>query len=333
MRRLLACRFVSVTAQIRAYRAIAPPGRSAAPSSRMDDKETNAASGAQPLLAASGGMMDDGVGDDPSGGGMPTNSQLTSTAVVAVPSASSCRDKDGISFECNKCRRKVFEEEMNNNRKGSCTKCALNYKSLTDRWKIDKQLKEWWSRKSDGDKRSWYLSRQETQLGLKRKFDSAAYQESSCASAHAQTDEVDSYIPYRVFLRDNLASGKEVLAIEKEWKDFIETNRGDCRHIRGQWLMPQFEGLKVVRGKKSCQEMRAIGQAEVTSADQLARLRNDGATLLSEYAAHIPVPQMPTLQDPIVTAHQGEMQRAMQAPDVIADAIALEVTLADALKY
>ena len=331
------------TAQIRAYRAVAPPSRSAASRSRMDDKdeseaasgaklllaasgsqvddkELHAASSARTLLVASGGRMDDGVGGDSSGGGMRNNNQL-----VAMPCAEKWRDNDAKSFECTKCRRKFPEENMSH-RKGVCNKCCLSYKSLADRWKVKSSLKIWWAGKSDDDKRKWYLDQQETQRGIKRKSESAAYQESSFASAHAQTDEVDVWIPYKTFVRENLASGKEINAIDEEWKDFIDNHRDQCKKARGQWLVPQFEGIRAVRGKKQLVEIRAIRQTAVTSKDQLVQLMNDGATLLSQFAEQIPVPQMPKLEEPCVAAREEEMPLSMQAPDVIADEIAREVT-------
>jgi hypothetical protein len=269
-------------------------------------------------------MADDGLASDASGGGM----TIPWSATAMVLSARKLKHKDTKTFPCNKCGCQFPVEEMSH-RNNTCEKDAQSYKSLTDRWKTNKNLRSWWVNKTPDEKRNWYLQQPETSTGMKRQFDSAVYQERSALSAHVQEDEVDCFIPYRVFFRESKAEGKEKDAIDEEWKAWIETRQSECKRRRNEWLIPQFEGIQTISGTRHAQEVHAIRQAEITSPDQLVQMMNSGEKMLNQFSSQIPVPVMPIACTPNVEPQYPvptDTPLGVQAPDVIGYAIALEVT-------
>ncbi|CAK0901147.1 unnamed protein product, partial [Prorocentrum cordatum] len=71
--------------------------------------------------------------------------------------------EDSGQFTCCKCRlllpedERVDDHEAKKCAKDTCSKCYLNSRTLTRRFKKQKSLKDWFSAKSEADKVQWYL--------------------------------------------------------------------------------------------------------------------------------------------------------------------------------
>ena len=63
-------------------------------------------------------------------------------------------------------------------------------------------------------------------------------------NTYRQTEDVDRFVPWHVFKREGLATGREVLQLEKEFQDMVDDPTVECIHRRGQWLVPFYEGVR-----------------------------------------------------------------------------------------
>ena len=66
---------------------------------------------------------------------------------------------------------------MDKSKAGVCHKDVLSYKSISDRWKNNRQMKSWFDALSEQETIDWYVKQQQLPAGTKRKFTDVQYTE------------------------------------------------------------------------------------------------------------------------------------------------------------
>jgi hypothetical protein len=172
-------------------------------------------------------------------------------------------------FKCHKCEKTHAVTDMCTGRYGCCTRCHNNYKALVHRWSSCRKLKTWWTGLSKEQQVSWYVKQQEVPAGAKRKFETLMYSEHDVNNSYRLNEDVDRFIPWHVFKREGLASGREERLLEKEFQDMVDDPTVECIHRRGQWLVPFYEGVLRKSGQQHGTQSSAHRQVTVESGEHL----------------------------------------------------------------
>ena len=188
-------------------------------------------------------------------------------------------------FKCAKCEKTHPIADMCAGRFGCCTRCHNNYKALVNRWGSCRKLKTWWTNLSKEQQLAWYVKQQEIPAGAKRKFDALMYTEHDEQNTYRQTEDVDRFVPWHVFKREGLATGREVLQLEKEFQDMVDDPTVECIQRRGQWLVPFYEGVVRKTGRQHGTRSTAHRQVTVESGEHLHQLVATGITLHDQFQA------------------------------------------------
>ena len=128
------------------------------------------------------------------------------------------------SFNCSRCKYSWPLSEMASSFKNVCVKDAASYKSLAQRWRVNKSTKSWWNALDDGQKVQWYRNNHAVQG--KRKFEETITDASIITAGHEEK-ELDWFMPWPVFKKEFLKEGKSEAAAEREFIALIM----DCKSI------------------------------------------------------------------------------------------------------
>lgn len=157
----------------------------------------------------------------------------------------------GNTFECRKCKQQLPVSAMSKNRPNVCEPDTLSYKSLSDRWRVNRSVKTWWDALSEDQKTHWFLKQQETPSGSRRRFDMVTYEETTQDFGEHVEDEIDGWIPWRYYKLERLLEGKQLADIVREWERDINDPKIEAKQVRGEWLLPVFKGLEARKRKVS----------------------------------------------------------------------------------
>jgi len=199
------------------------------------------------------------------------------------------QDKQGLlqegRFKCHKRERTHPVLDMCSGRYGCCIRCHNNYRALSNRWSNCRKLKQWWQGLRKEQQVAWFVKQQEVPAGAKRKFDCLAYAEHGINSSYRLNEDVDRFIPWHVFRREGIASGRCEPELEKEFQDLVDDPTVECIHRRGQWLVPFYEGVVRKTGQQHGTQTVAFRQVNVETGEHLQQLLNSGSTLHDQFIA------------------------------------------------
>jgi hypothetical protein len=246
---------------------------------------------------------------------------LLSTATIAQPA----RIAPQGFFNCSKCRKMLGLGDQST-RPGICAKDYNSYKGLAQRWTRQRALKTWWDKLSDDEKTAWYQKQHVLPSGSKRKYDNINYADVAEESVGHQERDADAFLTWTWFKRYGLMEGKSVPELEREWA--VCTTAADTEAIfrRGQWLVPEYAGVRreaVVETKQISQSSRS---AHVETSEQLAQLQQSGQSLLKQFETNIRGAIMPAPSDlPATDATVADQPHSVLPPNVISQQIHREV--------
>jgi hypothetical protein len=247
-----------------------------------------------------------------SGGGSLVNVSL------AVPSQ--------LKFTCAMCQQQCPLSA--GIQKGSvlwCDKDNRAYNSLRTRWTTNKKLKQWWNALTPAQKQGWFRKWQH--MDAKRRFELISFVEETVAAQEHVEDEIDKYITFDMWRKQELDMGYEVTegALADKWKGIIESMRFECIYRRGQWLIPQFAGVERRNRKRLTLAQTAARTANVSDPEQMLSLWQGGQAALNSFAQSQQAAKCaPMLVGPTVDARPEDMPQPAQPQNVVLDAIVRE---------
>ncbi len=101
-----------------------------------------------------------------------------STRTTAIGSVMSIGGALGTQIiVCKTCKLSKTIIQACRRETSTCLKCAVAYKSLTDRWVKHKDLKSWWHALQEPSHVQWYRKNNEHESGTRRRFDDVEYME------------------------------------------------------------------------------------------------------------------------------------------------------------
>ena len=228
-------------------------------------------------------------------------------------------------FFCSKCKKTVPWIGMSS-RHLVCKACHAAYKSLTSRWAKQRNLKTWWDALSEAEKTNWFIKSQETPAGTKRKFDALEYQEVSTEGITYKHEEFDEGVPWWKYKLENMMMGKELPAIEAEWKQLVEGPASEAIWVRGQWVVPRFGGLRLGVTYSRGQKSDTVRSAQVETSEQLTDLQRGGQSLRSTFAAQYTGLKSITEEAPHVEATEADQPVTALPQDIISQQVHREAT-------
>ena len=194
--------------------------------------------------------------------------------MMCMPSLPEGLPADGGGF-FNCCRCKLQTPLSLLFVKGNQKMCRAdwnNYASLAARWKKNKTLKTWFDGLDENERIAWYRRQQGNAPGLKRDFEAIGVDERTSAEAFHRLHAVDEMIPWRIFKRRLV--GGEGLTPEKAALEFcalVNNPRVASTHARGEWHVPDYQGLQCLRGTDNRTGYLVVRQNDVSDT---ASMRN-----------------------------------------------------------
>lgn len=247
---------------------------------------------------------------------------------LSAPSSLGSRKGHSSSthFSCKKCKYLLPLCAQSLTKRDECAKDVASYKSLSDRWRVVRQLRVWWHSLSPEQQTEWFRKQQSASPGSKRKFDECVYEEAGTASTGDEEREQDHFQPWWLFRDQAKAAGTTLQVIEQNWKDAIDNPESDAIFRRGQWLVPRFAG--VFRDKKASntnsQTTKRLKQPE--SVENLQDLHANGQKMLKEFfKKHVGARTLVDDSDAPHIDRQGEDVEFVSPPSVIGTAVQREV--------
>ena len=206
-----------------------------------------------------------------------------------------------------------------------CDKDNRAYNSLRTRWTTNKKLKQWWTSLTAVQKQGWFRKWQH--MDAKRRFELISFVEETVAAQEQVEDEIDKYITYDMWRREELDAGYECTeaSLAAKWKEIVESMRFECIFRRGQWLIPHFAGVERRNRKRLTLAQTAARAANVSDPEQMLSLWQGGAAALNSFAQSAMVPKSaPQICGPAIDARPEDMPQPAQPQNVILDAIVRE---------
>ncbi|CAK0896182.1 unnamed protein product [Prorocentrum cordatum] len=154
-------------------------------------------------------------------------------------------------FDCKKCGLTLPSHEKNEDErvsKDTCEKCVRNYKNLTKRWKKNKQLKKWFSDKTEAEKMEWYANHRNQAIPDQR--DSKELVRIALTSTKEEGEEARSrthWKPWPLVARDLALEGfvgrpAQVAEFRRRCMSKQFAVMPDPKN-RGQWLIGEYQGI------------------------------------------------------------------------------------------
>ncbi len=266
-----------------------------------------------------------------SGTSVAAASSVSSSAMGALVLARQNKQPQDGRFKRIKCEKTHQVAEMCSARYGCCVRCHNAYRSLTNRWGTCRKLRQWWTGLTKEQQVAWFVKQQDVPAGVKRKFDQLCYAGHDVNTSYRTNEDVDRFVPWHVFRREGVASGRCEAELEKEFQDMVDDPNVECIHRRGQWLVPFFEGVFRRTGEGHTTETWAFRQTTVQSSEHLSQLHHQGNCLHDQFVESC-VPTKTSLVYENSGWVQGQVSDQPVLPDtqgVISRAIAREACLSD----
>ena len=228
-------------------------------------------------------------------------------------------------FWCKKCDSACASCDLSKGKKDECRKDAASYKALTDRWANDRKLREWFHNMLPHQKVEWYRKQQSLQAGTKRRFDLMEFSEGSRHVVGTGDKELDHFKTWSSFLRDGLQGGSSVQTLEASWTEHITNHKNECLFVRGQWLVPEFQGVVREKSDMRLEENMLARTAVIRDSTQLGELTATSEKLLTSFKDSVDAPKIEMPRQPYVDARVEEMPASSSACPVVGRSILREV--------
>jgi len=237
---------------------------------------------------------------------------------------------DDSKSSCFNCRKRKLDKpigEMDKNKPGQCARDTLSYKSISDRWAKNRQLRVWFQNMSPQEQIDWYRKQQGVAAGKKRRFDEVTYADSTETSTGNEKKKRYHMMPWWLFYHYKHTAGQSDVSIAQEWKDAIEGKGAEAEYEDGQWCVSMFMGVFKDTVDSNLQVSRTQRQVQVQNADQLDELLRAGQSMRNSFSAQYRAPR--ALGDgtsaPVVDASPAEMPQSVQMADITMGAIQREL--------
>ena len=233
-------------------------------------------------------------------------------------------------FICKACRKQVPLSQMCASRSGWCRMDSASYKALATRWAKDRSLKTWFQAMTPEQQANWYCRRQTfSSNDGKRRFDDVKYSDVAEDVEGTGEEDQDWFQTWSVFLRNCLIEGKTAQQAESLWTSMIDDPRVECIHRRGQWLVPEWQGVKRAKLSQNLNRSSSSRNATAATPEQLHSLQANGRMLLDQFKEGVlPAPNIVPTQ-PMTTAQQSD-QPVCRAP---ANVIGAQITREASCKF
>ena len=248
---------------------------------------------------------------------------------VSVPSHVGSKTQSRNTFTCKKCKLLLPLEVMNTIKVGVCTPDVLSYKSLSERWGRNRALKTWWDKQSEPQQQAWYRDNHAVRRGTKRKMD-VMYADKSSSIAYNFEENADRWIPYEVYLREELP--KQQMSepeLKIAFRNIVETSQSHCRWERNEWCIPRWDGIQKKEGSGTQQESSSSRTASnVDNSDELRQLQQAGGKLVEQFSSQfqgIRGAKELGAEAPTCNAVPQDMPTAPRPTDVISNVVNREV--------
>ena len=150
--------------------------------------------------------------------------------------------------------------------------CKRHYGCLCRRWSSDAAVKMWWTAKSDDEKATWYIAHHAVD-GSQGEVRPLQVERLETKAVGVQNNDMDNYIPFKVFKRNGLMEGKSVVEIEKEWMAMLRDESVLKVEKRGAIYLYDSTVLTVNRFDKSETGVSVQASADVLTSEGLEALR------------------------------------------------------------
>ena len=229
-------------------------------------------------------------------------------------------------FLCSQCKlNKPVSMQVARGSQLWCLPDISSYQGLVTRWCKNQALKNWWRSMDATAKAEWFRKWQN--LEAKRRYDFISFIERTIHAQETLEDEIDKHIPWSVYYAEQICiPGSTFASVETAWKEAVESCRAECKFVRGQWLLPRFEGVESRKRKRVTQEIELMRSANITDSAQMLQLWTSGQQLLDRFSSLTPVIATHTgISSPHVNASISDMPTSAIVQDVLHSAISREV--------
>ena len=177
------------------------------------------------------------------------------------------------TFFCGKCQ---WNQPMSVLRIRSGAKiCEMDvraYGGLQARWNANRQLRSWWKDLPNDKKVEWYRNRQQSETGKKRTADELMHGDFSKDAAFEDKAELDELIPWRIYRRRAMQDGDSEPQAAVDFVNIIKNNQVNCLFHRGEWHVPEYQGVQRKAGRRSEHGSQDQRGYRVQSSAELANL-------------------------------------------------------------
>lgn len=223
---------------------------------------------------------------------------------------------EGSSFQCSKCllNKPIAQLRIRSGQK-CCEGDVRSYGSIQHRWTGNRELRAWFKGLAPQDRVDWYVKQQQNDTGKKRSLDEMTFSDTYSNKAICREGEIDECIPWRIYRRRAIADGEDATQAAYTFINLIQNNRVNCRFHRGEWHVPEYQGLRIETGKEVAQGHTVTRGGAVVTAAELAERIADGEGMLKK--------QVETIQS---HANQGQDALRTDNPSINA-ALASQPTI------
>jgi hypothetical protein len=176
---------------------------------------------------------------------------------------------------------------------------------MQTRWAGNRELRGWFKGLPTQERVEWYIKQQQNDTGKKRSRDDMNFIDTYSNNALLRESELDECIPWRIYRRRAISDGEEATQAAYNFISLIQNNRVDCRFHRGEWHVPEYQGLRIETGKEITQGHTVTRSGAVVSAAELLDRIADGEGMLKK--------QVETLQS---HANQGQAALRTDTPSI-----------------
>ena len=282
---------------------------------------------ASSLRSPHGAPSDAGSQDLESRSGGANSSRATDDGLVLVADVKGSQPRHGF-FRCVRCCRHQPVSMADKNKVDTCKLDLASYSGLARRWGTNRALKVWWESMTPEARVTWYCKQQDNPTGTKRRYDALTYTDtgSDVSFKHNQAEVMG--IPYRVFFREQSQMGQNPQQIEREWQKRIEDPTSGAVFKFSQWLLPQFEGIRLVMGDGVTQSSSVARSTELATHAQMQSLQSAGEKVRNSFdesaLATFTIGQQ-TLNAPHIHLDQSDSASFKTATNVLSLACARDV--------
>jgi len=199
-------------------------------------------------------------------------------ASTVAPSDCGMSINSESSFYCRQCmeQRPIMIMKI---RSGSkvCNDCVGAYGSIQHWWQTNKDLRAWFRNMSPADRASWYKKQRTSyQPGKKRELSKLEVTENTSEKAARTDGELYKLIPWRIYRRHALMDGESVETAAHKFISTVHNNRVLCRFHRGEWHVPEYQGIEIWHGSKVESGVDVVRKLAVENKEDLGNALTAG---------------------------------------------------------